>query len=38
MFLIFILSACFPKARLDLSDEDNVMALALAGYPARPYT
>ena len=38
MFLIFILSACFPEARLDLSDEDNVMALALAGYPARPYT
>ena len=38
MFLIFILSACFPEARLDLSAEDNVIALALAGYPARPYT
>ena len=38
MFLIFILSSCFPEARLDLSDEDNVMALALPGYPARPYT
>ena len=34
----FILSACFPKARFDLSAEDNVKALALAGYPARPYT
>ena len=33
----FILSACFPEARLDLSAEDNVIALALAGYPARPY-
>ena len=33
----FILSACFPKARLDLSTEDNVIALALAGYSARPY-
>ena len=33
----FILSACFPDARLDLSAEDNVIALALAGYPARPY-
>ena len=37
MFLIFILSACFPEARLDLSAEDNVIALALAGYPAHPY-
>ena len=33
----FILSACFPEARLDLSAKDNVIALALAGYPARPY-
>ena len=33
----FILSAYFPEARLDLSAEDNVIALALAGYPARPY-
>ena len=33
----FTLSACFPEARLDLSAEDNVIALALAGYPTRPY-
>ena len=33
----FILSSCFPDACLDLSAEDNVIALALAGYPARPY-
>ena len=33
----FILSSCFPGACLDLSAEDNVIALALAGYPARPY-
>ena len=33
----FILSSCFPGARLDLSAEDNVLPLALAGYPARPY-
>ena len=33
----FILSACFPEARLDLSAEDNFIALVLAGYPARPY-
>ena len=33
----FISSSCFPGARLDLSVEDNVVALALAGYPARPY-
>ena len=33
----FILSACFPEARLNLSAEDNVIALALAGYPTRPY-
>ena len=33
----FILSSCFPGARLDLSAEDNVVALALAECPARPY-
>ena len=33
----FVLSSCFPDARLYLSAEDNVIALALAGYPARPY-
>ena len=33
----FILSSCFPDVRLDLSAEDNVITLALAGYPARPY-
>ena len=33
----FILSACLLEARLDLSAEDNVIALVLAGYPARPY-
>ena len=33
----FTLSSCFLEARLDLSAEDNVIALALAGYPARPY-
>ena len=33
----FTLSACFPEARLDLSAEDNVIDLALAGYPAHPY-
>ena len=33
----FILSACFLEACLDLSAEDNVIALALAGYPTRPY-
>ena len=33
----FVLSACFPEARLDLSAEDNVIALALVGHPARPY-
>ena len=29
--------SCFPGARIDLSDEDNVVALALAECPARPY-
>ena len=33
----FILSARFPEARLDLSAEDNVIAQAFEGYPARPY-
>ena len=33
----FILSSCFPDACLDLSAEDNVVAIALAGYPTRPY-
>ena len=33
----FTLPTCFPEARLDLNAEDNVIALALAGYPARPY-
>ena len=33
----FILSTCLPEACLDLSAEDNVIALALVGYPARPY-
>ena len=31
------LTLCFPDARLDLSVEDNVISLALARYPARPY-
>ena len=30
-------SSCFPGARLVLSDEDNVMVLALAECSARPY-
>ena len=30
-------SSCFPGARLDLSDEDNVVALALAECSARTY-
>ena len=34
----FILSSCFPDARLDLNAEDNVIALALAGYPTLSYT
>ena len=29
--------SCFPGARIDLSVEDNVVALALAECPARPY-
>ena len=31
------LSSCFPCARIDLSGEDNVVALVLAECPARPY-
>ena len=33
----FILSSCFQGARLDLSAKDNVVALALAECPTRPY-
>ena len=33
----FALFSCFPGARLDLSAEDNVVALALTECPARPY-
>ena len=33
----FASSSCFPGARIDLSAEDNVVALALAECPARPY-
>ena len=33
----FALFSCFPGARLDLSAEDNVVTLVLAGCPARPY-
>ena len=33
----FALFSCFPGARLDHSAEDNVVALALAECPARPY-
>ena len=31
------LSSCFTGARIDLSAEDNAIALALAECPARPY-
>ena len=34
----FALFSCFPGARLDLSVEDNVVALALPECPARPYS
>ena len=30
------LSSCFSSARIDLSAEDNAIALALAECPARP--
>ena len=33
----FVLLLCFPGARLDLSVEDNVVALALEKCSARPY-
>ena len=33
-----MLSSCFPGARLDLSDEDNAVALALTECSARSYT
>ena len=33
----FALFSCFPGARLDLSAEDNIVALALAECPSRPY-
>ena len=33
----FALSTCFSGARIDLSVEDNVIALALAKCPPRPY-
>ena len=33
----FALSSCFLGARLDLSTEDNTVALALTECPARPY-
>ena len=33
----FALFSCFPGARLDLSAEDNVVALGLPECPARPY-
>ena len=33
----FASSSCFPGARIDLSAEDNVIALALAECHARPY-
>ena len=32
-----VLSSCFPCARFDLSAEDNVIDLALAECPSRPY-
>ena len=35
--MFMILFSCFPGARLDLSAEDKVVALALAECPARPY-
>ena len=33
----FVLSSCFPGARIDLSAEDNAIALALAECSPRPY-
>ena len=37
LIFLFYFYICFPDARLDLSDEDNVVALILAGCSARPY-
>ena len=34
----YALSSCFSGARIDLSAKDDVVALALAECPARPYT
>ena len=34
----YALSTCLSGARIDLSVEDNVIALALAECPPRPYT
>ena len=31
-----VLSSCFSSARIDLSAEDNAIALVLAECPARP--
>ena len=36
-FLNSVLPTCFSGARIDLSAEDNVIALALAECPSRPY-
>ena len=33
----FAFPSCYPGARIDLSVEDNVVALTLAECPARPY-
>ena len=33
----YVLSTCFSGARIDLSAEDNAIALALAECPSRPY-
>ena len=33
----FVLSSCFPSARIDLSAEDNAIALVLAECSSRPY-
>ena len=33
----FVLSSCFPGARIDLNAEDNAIALVLAECSSRPY-
>ena len=33
----YALSSCFSGARIDLSVEDDAVALVLAEFPARPY-